>query len=153
MFLSETKKIMGRLKKFTWLQEDIHPEPCHQHHLPPECSEQDLQPFHTASNSQHCRSHCTHGARGSWLCAPRMPQGAWLPWLEKAFVNSPRKTASAAPPVCDLCSSLHFHSFSGVDHVSIRLDLETLFQFSHLILTFKVLHASLLPLLLCNFIH
>lgn len=46
---------------------------------------------------------------------------------------------SQQPLQCAHCAlRLIFILFSGIDHVSIRLDLETLFQFSHLILTFKV---------------
>lgn len=87
------------------------------------------------------------------LCSQDAPK-SMAAVLEKATLNSPRKAASAVPQMCVLCSSFHFLSlFSGIDHVSIRLDLETLFQFSHLILTFKVLHAHLLPELSCNFIH
>lgn len=37
-----------------------------------------------------------------------------------------------------LISSHWLCGFAGVDHVSIQLDLETVFQFSHLVLTFKV---------------
>lgn len=41
----------------------------------------------------------------------------------------------------------NFFSFidvTGVYEVSIRLDLETVFQFSHLVLTFKVKHSHYL---------
>lgn len=69
--------------------------------------------------------------------------------LEKVSLNSPGESCLSNPS--KVCTVLFiFILFSGVDHVSVRLDLETLFQFSHLILTFKV---RLLPELLCNVIH
>ncbi|CAI9609680.1 unnamed protein product, partial [Staurois parvus] len=34
-----------------------------------------------------------------------------------------------------------WQSENGIDYISIRLDLETLFQFSHLVITFKVLYT------------
>lgn len=69
--------------------------------------------------------------------------------LEKTSLNSPQESCLSNPSNVRIVLFV-FILFSGVDHVSIRLDLETLFQFSHLILTFKV---PLLPELLCNVIH
>lgn len=69
--------------------------------------------------------------------------------LEKTSLNSPQESCLSNPSNVHIVFFI-FILFSGVNHVSIRLDLETLFQFSHLILTFKV---PLLPELLCNVIH
>lgn len=69
----------------------------------------------------------------------------------KGIFKFPMEELSQQPLQCACCAPhFVFILFSGIDHVSIRLDLETLFQFSHLILTFKV---HLLPELLCNVIH
>lgn len=42
-------------------------------------------------------------------------------------------------------------SSAGVHHVSIRLDLEAVFQFSHLVLTFKVKYSATLTLVIYTF--
>lgn len=120
----------------------MNPEPYNHCHFQSEWSEQDLRPSHAASDSQHRGSHS-----GFVLTGCPKEQGCCV---GKGVFKFPKESCLSSPS--NVCCALHFIFllFSGIDHVSIRLDLETLFQFSHLILTFKVLHAHLLPELSCN---
>uniref|UniRef100_M3Z3G3 Laminin subunit beta 4 n=1 Tax=Mustela putorius furo TaxID=9669 RepID=M3Z3G3_MUSPF len=84
---------------------------------------------------KYCILSYLEGEQKCFICDSRFPYDPDAPSLSHTIENV---ITSFEPET----GRKWWQSENGVDHVSIRLDLEALFQFSHLILTFKTFRPA-----------